>query len=62
MPGFDVDSKEVETEKLKKAPERVDEIVEAIRQKKTLFVLCGKCPSFEELYGLSVIYSLCDRQ
>ena len=34
MPGFDVDSKEVETEKLKKAPERVDEIVEAIRQKR----------------------------
>lgn len=36
MPGFDVDSKEIETEKLKKAPERVDEIVEAIRQKKNL--------------------------
>ncbi len=35
MPGFDVDSKEVETEKLKKAPERVDEIVEAIRLKKS---------------------------
>ena len=63
MPGFDVDSKEVETEKLKKAPERVDEIVEAIRQKKNPSLYCaGSCPSFEELYGLSVIYSLCDRQ
>ena len=58
MPGFDVDSKEVETEKLKKAPERVGDPAE----EKSLFVLCGKCPSFEELYGLSVIYSLCDRQ
>ena len=34
MPGFDVDSKMVETEKLEKAPERVGEIVEAIRQKR----------------------------
>ena len=40
MPGFDVDSKEVETEKLKKAPERVDEIVEAIRQKKNPSLYC----------------------
>ena len=61
MPGFDVDSKMVETEKLEKAPERVGEIVDPAEEK-SLFVLCGKCPSFEELYGLSVIYSLCDRQ
>ena len=45
MPGFDVDSKEVETEKLKKAPERVDEIVEAIRQKKNPSLYCaGSAP------------------
>ena len=45
MPGFDVDSKEVETEKLKKAPERVDEIVEAIRQKKKSSLYCaGSAP------------------
>ena len=34
MPGFDVDSKVVETEKLEKAPERVGAIVGAIRQKR----------------------------
>ena len=39
------DSKEVETEKLKKAPERVDEIVEAIRQKKNPSLYCaGSAP------------------
>ena len=31
-------------------------------EEKSLFVLCGKCPSFEELYGLSVVHSLCDRR
>ena len=41
MPGFDVDSKKVETEKLEKAPERVDEIVEAIRQKKNPSLYCA---------------------
>ena len=62
MPGFDVDSKMVETEKLEKAPERVGEIVGDPAEEKSLFVLCGKCPSFEELYGLSVVHSLCDRR
>lgn len=46
MPGFDVDSKEVETEKLKKAPERVDEIVEAIRQKKIPLCIVREVPLF----------------
>ena len=32
MPGFDVDSKEVETEKLKKAPERLKSIISFIKQ------------------------------
>lgn len=36
MPGFDVDSKEVEADKLRKASERVQEIIGRIRQEKNL--------------------------
>lgn len=63
MPGFDVDSKMVETEKLEKATGtcRRDRRGDPAEEK-SLFVLCGKCPSFEELYGLSVVHSLCDRR
>ena len=63
MPGFDVDSKMVETEKLEKDAGtcRRDRRGDPAEEK-SLFVLCGKCPSFEELYGLSVVHSLCDRR
>ncbi|MDO4755573.1 MAG: EFR1 family ferrodoxin [Parabacteroides sp.] len=35
LPGFDVDNNEVEKEKLAQAPQRVDEIIEAIQSGKT---------------------------
>ena len=36
MPGFDVDSKEVETDKLRKASERIQEVIGSIRREENL--------------------------
>lgn len=48
MPGFDVDSKEVEADKLRKAPVRIAEIVEAIRQEKSVSLYhAGTIPSLK---------------
>lgn len=58
MPGFDVDSKEVEAGKLKKAPERVAEIIAAIREGKSLssYYHAGSVP-FLKSYGVYPLFT-----
>ena len=55
MPGFDVDSKEVETEKLKKAPERLKSIISFIKEQKTNFTSDGSLPK-EDFVTASYFY------
>lgn len=50
LPGFDVDSKEVERRKLKEAPGRLEEIVRGLRQHRhTIDVVRGSMPSLRSL-------------
>ena len=61
MPGFDVDSKEVETDKLRKASERIQEVIGSIRREENLpLYYAGGVPFLKSYLVYPLFVNLCE--